>query len=361
MKILHIIDSLGLGGAQTIVKGIFEYQPENKDIFLYALRKREITTKIKHTNVKICNSTKKYSLKSLFELRDLIKKEKIDILHCHLFRSQVFGWVLKIIWFKNIKLIFHEHGGIIEDGLLYSLFLRLSQNSVNIFIAVSRAMENALIKNTKNNEQKIKIIYNFVDLEKFNKKNITWNIQKERNKLGIRNEFVVGFAGRIVERKGWREFIKAAEFLVKKYSNMKFIIAGDGVQRDKMLLFIEKWGLKDKIIYIGYKSNMTWFYSLLDCFVIPSHWEPMGITEIEAQAMNIPVIASNVEGLSEVIEHGENGILFKAKDHIDLAEKIILIKNNRQLKENLLKNSMESVKEYSIDRYVKKLKTIYEF
>lgn len=359
MKVLHIIDSLGLGGAQTVVKGIFEYQPDNS-IFLFALRKREITTEIKHTNVKICNSDKKYSLKPLFELRDLIKEEKIDILHCHLFRSQVFGWLLKIIWFKKIKLIFHEHGGIIEDGFL-DLFLELSQNSVNIFIAVSRAMENALIKNAKIDKLKIRVIYNFVDLKKFNKKNIAWNVQKEKEKIGVRkNDFVVGSAGRLIERKGWRDFIKAAALLVKKKSNVRFIIAGDGTQKDEMLQLIEKWGLEDDIIYVGYKSNMVWFYSILECFVIPSHWEPMGITEIEAQAMIVPVIASNVDGLNEIIKDEENGILFEVKNSLELAEKIKLIKGNTQLKDYITKNATNNIKKYSLEKYLNNLNKIYE-
>src|SRR3989344_3696257 len=113
MKILHLIDSLGLGGAQTVVKGIFENQRKNKDIFLYVLRKREINIDVDHPNVKIFNSNKKYSLASIQELRNLIEKEQISIIHCHLFRSQVFGWILKRFYFPNIKLIFHEHGQIL--------------------------------------------------------------------------------------------------------------------------------------------------------------------------------------------------------------------------------------------------------
>jgi len=112
MKILHIIDSLGLGGAQTVVRGIFESQKDNRDIFLFALRRRDITMEIDHINVKIFNSNKKYSFKPLIKLKELIRKEGIEVLHCHLFKSQLFGVIIKIFYFPKIKIIFQEHGKI---------------------------------------------------------------------------------------------------------------------------------------------------------------------------------------------------------------------------------------------------------
>src|SRR3989338_4867280 len=162
MKILHIIDSLGLGGAQTVVKGIFEKQPKNKDIFLYALRKREITTKIKNKNVKIFNSTSKYSLEPIKELRKLIEKEKIDILHCHLFRAQVLGWILKRFYFPKIKLIMHEHGQIFQNDIHYNFLMSKMQKEVNLFIAVSKATKQKLIEKAKIDPKKITVLYNFV-------------------------------------------------------------------------------------------------------------------------------------------------------------------------------------------------------
>lgn len=359
-KILHIIDSLGLGGAQTVVKGIFEYQPDNKNIFLFALRKRNILMEVKHPNVKVFSSVKKYSLKPLFELRDLIRKEKIDILHCHLFRSNIFGIILKIFWFPKIKLIVHEQGGITEDGLVYRFFLKFFKKKINFFLACSKAMEDGLIESANINKSKIIVIYNFIDLNKFNFKNITWNIKSERTSLGVNSsDFLVGFAGRLVERKGWKDFVIAANTLSKKYTNMKFIIVGDGVQKNKMLKLISKLNLKKQILYVGYKSNMVWFYSLLDCFVIPSHWEPMGLTEIEAQAMGIPVLAANVSGLNEIIKDKKNGLLFKVKDCADLVEKIELIHDNTVLKESIKMIALEDVRKYNLDSYIIKLEKVY--
>ncbi len=99
---------------------------------------------------------------------------------------------------------------------------------------------------------------------------------------------------------------------------------------------------------------------MIDCFAMPSHWEPLGITEIEAQACSIPIIASDVEGLNEVVSNKKNGLLFKPKDEKDLAEKIELMEKNKELRERLIKNGLHSVKRYSLEEYILSLEKIYE-
>jgi len=357
-KILHIIDSLGLGGAQTVVKGIFEYQPENMNIFLFALRKRKILTEIKHPNVKVFNSTKKYSLLPIIELRDLIKKENINILHCHLFRSNIFGVFLKLIWFNKIKLIIHEHGGIVEDGFLYRLFLKFSQRLVNFYIAVSKFINLSLVR-AGVPQNKVFVVYNFVDTKKFNQNMIVGNIQNEREKFGIpSNSFVVGFAGRLVERKGWREFLQAAS--VQSKQNNYFLIAGDGIEKEKMLQEIKDLKLESKVKYIGRVSDMVWFYSLVDCFVLPSHWEGLPMTQLEVASMNLPLISAKTPGCDEIFIDNDSCLYFDVNDILDLDKKISLIKNDKNFKNILIHNANAVVQKFNLKNYLINLNKIYE-
>jgi L-malate glycosyltransferase len=247
MRILHIIDSLGLGGAQVVVKGIFESQSSNKDIFLFALRKKEITTKISHKNISISSSNKKYSFSALKELRSFIQKENIDVIHCHLFKSQLFGWILKKYYFPNIKLIQHEHGRIFQKNKFYNKFIKFSKKETNLFIVVSKATKKELMRIGEINGSQIGILHNFVDLKKFSKKMTKKEIQKEKSKMGIKNnELVIGFVGRLAKVKG-------CEYLIKSLPNLKFkykcIIAGDGEEKDNLVKLSRKLNVKDKIIF----------------------------------------------------------------------------------------------------------------
>ncbi|MFZ2190240.1 MAG: glycosyltransferase family 4 protein [Candidatus Magasanikiibacteriota bacterium] len=358
MKVLHIIDSLGLGGAQTVVRGIFEAQRDDKDIFLFVLRKRDITVEIKHPNFVIFNSIKKYSFKPLFDLKDLIKKEKISILHCHLFRSQISGYLLKRIWFPDIKLLFHEHGEIFQGHNFYNLFIKLSKKYVDQYIAVSNVTKEKIVKIAKVLPTKIIVLPNFIDLKKFNKDNILWDVEEEKAKIGIKKEeFVIGFVGRLEQVKGCEYLIKALPLLNFAY---KVLIVGQGSQKKILENLAVNLGISDKIIFVGYLKNVIMIYSLLDTLVVPSVSESFGLSVVEAQSMGVPVVASGSSGLVEIIKDNENGLLFKVQDPVDLAKKIKLVKDEVLLSDTILKNALESVKKYCFEKYLNNLNMIYE-
>jgi|SRR3989344_3380884 len=353
MKILHLIDSLGLGGAQTVVKGIFENQRKNKDIFLYVLRKREINIDVDHPNVKIFNSNKKYSLASIQELRNLIEKEQISIIHCHLFRSQVFGWILKRFYFPNIKLIFHEHGQIFQGDFYYNYFMKKSQGNVNLFIAVSKTTKKELIKIAHISSKKIFILYNFVDLDRFNKKKVKINIKEEKEKLGIKKgEFVVGFVGRLDKIKGCHYLIRALSHLKFNY---KCLIIGDGIERKRLEDLSKQLNLDRKVILLGYKRNPEIFYHLMDVLVVPSEKESFGLSAIEAQASGIPVICSDIDALKEVVLGSP--IFFENKSFLDLSSKLLVFKKSKE--KYIYQVSEKNIQRFNIKHYLKNLSKIY--
>lgn len=356
MKILHIIDSLGLGGAQVIVKRIFEKQKNNYGIFLFAVRRRKITIKINHRNVFVYNSEAKYSLAPLREIKQFIKKNEINILHCHLFRSQVFGYLLKKFYFPKIKLIFHRHGYLLKN--LESYFLNRVQKEVNLFIAVSQNTKNKLIENAKIDESKIKVLSNFVDLDKLNSEALKrYDRDKTREKWGIdKKDFVIGFIGRLAEIKGCKYLIKSIPYI--KLS-LKVIIAGDGPERENLASLCKKLNIQDKVVFLGYIEDILKIYKLIDVLVIPSRSEASPMVFYESQALGVPIIASHIPDLNELIKNNENGLLFEPGNEKDLAEKINLVHNNRKLRKKMVRSGFKGIKECSWPNYLMKLRAAY--
>lgn len=361
MKVLHIIDTLASGGAQILIKNLFEYQNDNENIFLFVLRKTKIINKINHQNIFIFNSKSRFSLKPLFEIKNQINKNQIQIIHCHLFRSQVFGYLIKLLFFPKIKLIFHEHGQIlgsetksrIEDKI-FKLFLKISKSKVDKFIPVSNISAEMLVSKAKVNSSKIYRLYNFIDLERI--KNININRDKIRN--NFENKFVVGFAGRIVETKGWRELIKSIEIL--KNDKILLLIAGDGIDSEKLIREIVDKNLSENVKYLGYLFDINSdFFSLIDCLIVPSHKEALGIVALEAFAHKKVVIASNIPGLTEIVQHNKNGLLFNVKNENDLAEKIKYISENHLIKQRLIIQAYIDIQEFDIKKYIQNLNEIY--
>lgn len=355
--ILHIIDSMWLWWAQTVVKWIFEKQQDNNSIFLYVLRKREINIEVNHSNVYKYNSRSLYSFFPILELKNLIKENNIQILHCHLFRSQVFWWILKKLFFPNIKLIFHEHWEIFENGFKYTFLMNKFQNILDCYIAVSEATKQKLIENAKIKENKIKVLYNFVDIDKF-KKLDNFDKKTEREKYWLKeNDFIIGFAWRFVERKWWREFINSAKYLIDLWYNFKFIIAWNWEDKKKLLQQIEKY--ENNIKFIWYIENMVNFYNQINIFVIPSYWEWLPMTQLEAVASWVLVVSSDWPWLNEVIINQLSWVYFINKNIIDLSNKIIDLSNDIDLRDNLINNWKEEVKKYSLDNYLLNLNSIY--
>ncbi len=359
---------MGLGGAQTILKSVLECQQENSDLHLYALRTKGITMGVDHPNVIVNPSTAKYSFAPLKPLKELIEKQNIQVLHCHLFRSEVFGYLLKKRHFPNIKLIYHEHGQIVKsdtnratEDLMYNRFNKHSQRSVDMFISVSEAMSSFLRKNADIKDHKIKTLLNFVDLQKFNPKNLPSDLSNFRKKYQLSDDqFIVGFAGRLIPRKGWKEFLEMAKILKDQNPKMRFLLAGDGSDKEPMLQLSKELGLQEELRYLGYVDNMLEFYAALDCFCMPSHFEGLPMSQLEVMALGVPLITTNGPGMDEVPRDQIDALFCQLYKPEDMAKKVSTLAGDSQLAENLVQNSLKRVKDYGLISYVEKLNKLYQ-
>jgi len=358
MKILHIIDLMSVGGAQVLIKGIFEtYQ--NPNHFLFVLRKSSDLIYVNHPNVKYSESTSKYSLKAIFELKKHIKKHNIDVIHCYLLKSQIFGFVIKKFWFPKIKMIFHELGEIfMNNRKIYIKFMNVSKKYTDLYFAVSDSTKKALYEKFDIPDIKIVALYNYVISENYKKENFKINIEQKRKEYNIgKEDFVIGYAGRLSSEKGPIHLINALPHI--KY-NFKLIIAGTGLQHKMLKDKVEKLGMKDKVVFLGFIKDMRSAYSIFDILVIPSEHESFGLVAVEAQCMGIPVIASNVPGLNEVVIENVSGLQFENKNEKNLAEQINHLIEDENLRKTIAQKGMEFAFQFDIGSYYYKMQESYK-
>lgn len=354
-RILHIIDHLGMGGAQNVVAETINRQPTS---CIYILRNKPSGLNIKNKQrVFHSNSSARYSLKPLQQISQIIRNRQIQILHCHLCRAQLMGWLVKFFYDKKIKLIFHEHGKIYSGNPLFRLFLQITIPRVDHYIAVSRSTKSLLHRRTGIPLHKIEVLYNPVDLKKFTSRHDF----TERNKFGITpDQRIIGFAGRLIKIKGYWEFLRAVKIISNIRRDIKFLIAGSGSGRTKLIQLLKKLNLESSCRFLGQIHDMPTFYSSLDCFVVPSYFEAMGLTVVEAQAMGVPVICSDVPSLNEIVQDGKTGILFNLKSKYDLANKILHIIDNPAIGARLAKQAQADLYKYQPDRYIYSLEHLYD-
>lgn len=338
---------MGLGGAQMMVKGILEtYNPT--DHYVLSLRKASPEIKLNFTNFTCSKSKSKFSFRPLWELKKNIKTNNIDIIHTYLLKSQIFAWLIKLLFFPKIKIITHEHGVVLlNDKWYYKLFLKLSAKHTNLFIAASLAVKKALLHKGNIPSKKITILYNYIIFKNFQ----PTEIKKLPNKVRL------GYAGRLNPEKGCIHLINA---IPKVKANVEVKIAGTGPEENALIRTINELKIGEKIAFLGYVENMHNFYSQIDVLVIPSEFEAFGLIAIEAQSMGIPVIAADIPGLNEVVLNNINGITFEKKNPNDLAKKIDELIQNQNLREQLINNGFKNATQFNIESYHKKLNQAYK-
>jgi spore coat protein SA len=209
-----------------------------------------------------------------------------------------------------------------------------SLDKANIIVANSSSLKDNLSQMFPKQKHKIHIVHLGVDVTRFKPATIR---QKNRmkNKYKLQDAFTILFSGRVIPRKGVSELIKST-LLVRNYlPQAKLVIAGSGKPAyiKKLQLQANKWRVP--VIFTGRiaHSKIHKIYRLADCFVCPSQrHEAFGLVNVEAMATGIPVVASDIGGIKEIIKHGENGYLVKNyKSPLEFAQSIIKIGQNNKL------------------------------
>ncbi|MFW6130571.1 MAG: glycosyltransferase family 4 protein, partial [Atribacterota bacterium] len=350
--VLHLIDRISLGGAQRIVISLLNNnKKQSLDIKLQTLKKTN-----KKQFVKKIENNNKFSLLKILKLIKTINSPRYDLIHCHLSKSIIFCLLFAN---KNKKIIVHEHGKILRKGLLYEFCLKIFKHKVDLFLAVSRTVKQKLISKAKIPENKIKVLYNPINLKEFSPDNKSKaEIKSEKEKLDIKDiEFVIGFVGRLSKVKGCKYLIKSLQYLDFKY---KLLILGDGPERKNLEKLSENLEIRNNVEFLGYKESVKKYYSLSDLVVIPSLSESFGLVALEAQAMGVPVICSEIPAFKEILSNKKNALFFESQNEKDLTDKIKKIYSEEKLSKKLIRNGLENVKNYDLETYINNLTEVYK-
>jgi len=356
IKVLEIIDSLGSGGAESVLK-YFVLEAKKNNLFtieiatLYsnALFKEEVKSAGVH--VWDLNLKYKYDLRGILKIITLIKKGKYDIIHVHLFPADIFAALASLFLPKDIVWIFSESCDRnrrrshkfykILDGFTYSRYLKI--------ICISKQVELALLNWIPSNKGKTKVILDAVPIPKF------------LNLCSVKTYDIL-FVGRLTKQKGVDILLKAIKILKNEYSrNMKIAIVGDGELKENLNNLTVELGLNKEVKFLGVREDINGIMNSAKIFVLPTRFEGFGMVIIEAMSNMLPVIATNVGPIPEIIENGKDGILVPPENPKALARAINDLLENEELRKKLSKAAYKKVREkYSIDTYSVRMLDFYK-
>lgn len=292
-----------------------------------------------------------------FAIKKIIKNKQIDFIHAHWIIPQgLLSVFIKLLY--KVPFIMTVHGSDISrlNYFLIKFFIKLTLQKCDICTVNSSSTKKKLmdIFIPKN----IKVLPMGVDTEKFHPSKHDDTLKTEYK---IKGPFLL-FVGRLSRDKGIEYLIKAMPQIIKKYSDTKLLIIGDGALREFLRELIRKMKIQKNVIIIGGRSNneLPKYYATADVFISPSLTEGQGVTLIEAIVSGTPVIGSNIGGIPEIIKNNETGLLVREKHPDQIAAAVIKLLDNQELREKLVKEGQEYIKQkFDWANVSKQFKAVY--
>ncbi|MEI9945148.1 MAG: glycosyltransferase family 4 protein [Chitinophagaceae bacterium] len=294
-------------------------------------------------------------------VKRFLKAQQVDLIHAHGTRANS-----NILWAaKSLKIpvIYTVHGwSFHQDQKPLVRRIRImgekyltSRSNLNISVSASNQQSGQkYIPSFKS-----VVVSNGIDQKKFDPKKSFKNVRAE---LGINDdELLVLFIARFTSHKQPLTLINAFAKALPAKPKMRLLMVGDGDQKAEAIALIEKLKLKDKIILQPFRQDVPDVLAAADIFVLPSLWEGLPIGLLEAMAMGKAVIASNVDGTCEVVQHNQNGILIETSALVDnLADALVTLSKDKTAREKFQQKAIETVSEkYNAGVMTRQIESMY--
>ncbi|MCX5895146.1 MAG: glycosyltransferase [Proteobacteria bacterium] len=292
---------------------------------------------------------------ALMRLILLIRSLRPTIIHSFLFRANILGRIAGRI--EKVPVIISSVRVIEPQAWYKHLIDRLTAPFTDYYIAVSDAARNHTIKHTGIPPHKITTIYNGID-----NTDICPGSSVSRAQLPVPEDAkVIALIGRFHKQKGHLTLIEAVKMLLKELPACHVLFAGEGAEEVCIRTAVEEAGLSEHIHFLGVINNVAHLLPVIDIVVLPSLWEGLPNIVLEAMAVGLPVVASRIEGMDEVVLDGETGILFTPGDSQSLSKALRLLMHDEQMAKRMGATGRKHVKEkFQLQKTVQQTLHIYD-
>lgn len=357
MKIAHIVNSLNTGGAEKLILDslpIYERKGIDVDLILLDDNPSVFRTKFENDyNKKVLGLTRSsiYNPSLIFKLIPLLKN--YSVIHGHLF--PVLYWLVfaKIISRSKVRIIFTEHStnNRRRSHPILKYVDRYIYSKVEFIGCISEGTKEEL-NNHINTPNKVRVINNGIDLEQFSRDNYSL----------AKHEPSTGGAIALIQVASFRypkdqiTVIETMKLLPQQY---KLLLVGDGPLRSRAEELVKSLQLEGRVEFLGNRYDIPKLFSDANIVIVSSKYEGFALVAVEGMAMGIPVVASDVKGVSDIVEGA--GLLFQVGNSKDLAEKILLLGKDSDFFIEISEKCLIRSREYSIEKMVDRYIDVYKY
>ena len=302
---------------------------------------------------------------ALYKLYRFIKKGKYDIVHTHSSKAGILGRIAAKL--AGVRIIVHTPHSHVFYGY-YGRFVtqifvwieRFAARFTDRIISLTPLETKEHLQFRVGSPSQFTVVYSGVELKPF--LNVIINKEQKRQELGLNeSDKVCIFVARLVPVKGHQYLISAMPKILESVPSAKLILVGDGELRDTLEKQSSLLGVKKNVIFTGLRDDIPELLAISDLFVLSSINEGMGKVLVEAMAVRLPVVATNVGGVSAVVVEGETGILVPPKDPKALSDAIIRLLNDTDMSNRMGEAGRKRVDpDFGVEAMIEKIENIYE-
>ncbi|MBU1083299.1 glycosyltransferase family 4 protein [Patescibacteria group bacterium] len=366
INLFYVIADSSLTGAPRHLLSLVDYLDKKEFSISVILPQGPLADELtrRRINVFLVPMKSRSDISAVNAIKKLLVKYDPDILHVHGQRAGLIGRFAA----RNlpIKIVYTEHTRTSQFHLANSALdwahiraMRMLDKMTHVNIAVSQAVADFLVKNKITTPDKIEVIHNGISLTA--SKHIDQQALDLINQHGLKKQdVIIGTVGNLNIQKDTATLIKAMPRVINKLPKAKLVIVGSGPLKYRLQKLAQKLKISQNIIFTGAMKEVSSISQIFTAFVLTSRSEAFGICILEAMRSRVPVIATRVGGIPEIITNNHNGILVEAGDSKTIASSIIRLINDRKLQQKFIKAGEETVKNFSAHKMVRVTDKVYK-
>lgn len=344
MKILHVSTIIEWRGGDNQMLTTYNILKKHQDLqqIIFCAEDSVLEQKCREQNIPFYSASRKskYSVTFLTGLMKILKKENIDVLHVH--DSKAFTLSLFAIkFFPNLKFVYSRKR---NNRIHKNVFkVRKYNNSrIDKIICVSQAVKDVLTPVLKD-ETKVQVIYDGIDVEKFVSTRSTGILHRDYH-LSPETIIVGNIAG-LSKQKDLFTFLDAAKVILDhSKKEICFLIIGQGPLEEELKSYASKIEIKEHVIFAGFRNDIPALLPEFDVFMLSSDTEGLPLSVLEAFAAGVPVASTAAGGTGEAVKHEETGMISPVKKADALAQNVLKLLEQEELREKIKKNALELVR-----------------
>jgi len=292
-------------------------------------------------------------------LLKVLREKKADIVHLHGYGATTFGRMCA--WRMGIPAILHEHANHGDTPWFQKIADRLLAPHTDLAIAVSESTGEFTTRARLMPAERTKVVYLGAPLDEFARPRSEAEVAAARQALGIApGTFAIGTITRLMPSKGNQYLVEAAPKILAKHPKVRFFVVGEGELQAELEAQARALGLGDRFVFSGFTRDVAAALSAFDIVVFPSLWEGTPLTVFEALAMGKPIVATDADGLLDVLTDRKDALIVPKADAGKLADAVSYLIEKPHIAAGLGEEARKTGQRYDIAAFVRKMERLYE-